>query len=72
MAPGTTVYLATWRSEADHVDTGLGLAPDERVVEEEGLALSLGALARLAQDEEPGGIGGEARRGRGLGQNDRA
>jgi len=27
----------------------------------EGLALSLGALARLAQNEEPGGSGGEAR-----------
>src|SRR5262245_4089743 len=31
------------------------------------LALSLGALASLAQDEEPGGSGGEAGSGEGLG-----
>ena len=36
-------------------------------VEAQGLGLSFGALARLAQDEEPGGSGGEAGGGRGLG-----
>src|SRR5262249_3015450 len=37
-------------------------------VEAQGLHLPLRPLARLAQDEEPGGTGREARRGRGLGQ----
>ena len=36
-------------------------------VEAQGLALPLGPLARLAQDEEPGLCGGEARGRRGLG-----
>src|SRR5262245_52368706 len=36
-------------------------------VEAQGLALSLGALASLAQDAEPGGFGGEAGSGGGLG-----
>src|SRR5215471_19877752 len=34
------------------------------------LKLSLRALAGLAQDEEPGGSGGEARRRRGLGERE--
>jgi hypothetical protein len=37
-------------------------------VEAAGLALSLRPLARLAQVQEPGGSGSEARGGRGLGQ----
>jgi len=36
----------------------------------EGLAFTLRALARLAQDEEPRGSGGEARRGKKTGGND--
>jgi hypothetical protein len=36
-------------------------------VEAQGLALSLGALARLAQNEEPGSASGETRSRRGLG-----
>jgi hypothetical protein len=40
----------------------------EGIVSKRGFGLSLGTLARLAQDEEPGLRGGAARGGRGLGQ----
>jgi hypothetical protein len=43
------------------------LGPGRHCVKAQGLALSLGALASLAQDEEPGGSGGEAGSGGGLG-----
>ena len=43
--------------------------PRRHRLQAQGLKLSLRPLPRLAQDEEPGGSGGEARRGRRLGQN---
>src|SRR5262249_583048 len=42
--------------------------PRRHHLQAQGLKLSLRPLARLAEDEEPGGSGGEARRRRRLGQ----
>ena len=65
--PWPAVQRAHGRRRPDRLRPRLQDGTRRHRVETKGLGLSFGALARLAQDEEPGSTGGEARGRRGLG-----
>ena len=56
------------RRRPDYLRARLPARPRRHRLQAQGLKLSLRPLARLAEDEEPSGSGGEARRRGGLGQ----